>query len=128
MTNSMFRQAWDDAMADDPLRDPRAEANARVKRYAHQLRYILTGFTFAVAGVLLALAAATMLQGEFDALSSFQPDVAGRQLAWRAVSGRREAPGRRVGVESKPSCQELLRACLPIRCRSVQLSPALPRP
>jgi hypothetical protein len=68
MTNSMFRQAWDDAMADDPLRDPRAEAYARVKRYAHQLRYILTGFTFAIAGALLALAAATVLQGEFDAL------------------------------------------------------------
>jgi hypothetical protein len=68
MTNSMFRQAWDEALAKDPLRDPRAEANARVKRYAHQLRYILTGFTFAIAGVLLALAVATVLQGEFDAL------------------------------------------------------------
>lgn len=65
----MFRQAWEDTLAEDPLRDPYAEGMAKVRHHAHQLRYLLTGFGFAIAGVYLALAIATVLQGTFDLLS-----------------------------------------------------------
>ncbi len=68
MSDSTFRQAWEETIAGDPLQDSDARATAHLQRKAHELRYILTGLTFAMAGVYLALAVATVLQGEFAAL------------------------------------------------------------
>jgi hypothetical protein len=42
------------------------------------------------------------------------------------VSGREEAPGRRVHDQDRLSDRELPRACLPVRRRCVHLYPALP--
>lgn len=66
--------------------------------------------------------------GGDQAVYVFQPVCWIRVLGAWVVCGRGEAPGRRVGVESKPSCQELPRVCLPSRRRSVHLHPVFPRP
>ena len=86
----MFRQAWDDAMADDPLQSPRDKAHARVMFEANQLRYVLTGFTFAIAGALLALAIATVLQGEYRAfrLAGAVPALGAAYLGVRGLRRR----------------------------------------
>jgi hypothetical protein len=49
-------------------------------------------------------------------------------LRWGSVSGREEAPGRRVHDQDRLSDRELPRACLPVRRRCVHLDPSLPPP
>jgi hypothetical protein len=48
-------------------------------------------------------------------------------LRWGSVSGREEAPGRRVHDQDRLSDREPL-ACLPVRRRCVHLDPSLPPP
>lgn len=86
----MFRQAWQETIAGDPLQDVQAEASARRKHQLHQLGYVLTALTFAIAGVHLALAVATVLQGEFAALrlAGAAPALAAAFLGVHAIRRR----------------------------------------
>jgi hypothetical protein len=52
----------------------------------------------------------------------------GGWLRWGSVSGREEAPGRRVHDQDRLSDRELPRACLPVWRRCVHLDPSLPPP
>src|SRR6266567_5212311 len=63
---------------------------------------------------------------ESPSVSLFQPVCGGGWLRWGSVSGREEAPGRRVHDQDLLSDRELPRACLPVRRRCVHLDPALP--
>src|SRR6266704_4854042 len=56
-------------------------------------------------------------------VSLFQPVCGGGWLRWGSVSGREEAPGRRVHDQDLLSDRELPRACLPVRRRCVHLDP-----
>src|SRR6266536_6017627 len=63
---------------------------------------------------------------ESPSVSLFQPVCGGGWLRWGSVSGREDAPSRRVHDQDRLSDRELPRACLPVRRRCVHLDPALP--